>query len=124
MAVVRAGGVDRVGSRCLGQVGDLLTQKLAVTGEGLYVTSRPCREGAWSSSSIARVSSRRSGVIMNKAIGHDFPLVDPALGHRNEAGREGSLDRGVEEFDGEDEKQARDERDPGPQVPRDNKRQR
>ena len=74
MAVVRAGGVDRVGSRCLGQVGDLLTQKLAVTGEGLYVTSRPCREGAWSSSSIARVSWRRSGVIMNKAIGHDFPL--------------------------------------------------
>jgi hypothetical protein len=95
VAVVRAGGVDRVGSRCLGQVGDLLAQKLAVTGEGLYVTSRPCREGAWSSSSIARVSSRRSGVIMNKAIGHDFPLVDPALGHRNEAGREGSLDRGV-----------------------------
>ena len=35
-----------------------------------------------------------------------------------------TLDRGVEEFYGEDEKQARDERDPGPQVPRDNKRQR
>jgi hypothetical protein len=35
-----------------------------------------------------------------------------------------TLDRGVEEFDGEDEKQARDKRDPGPQVPRDNKRQR